>query len=493
MARVDSLLAQLIAYEADALVIEGGDNAFLVKGEAKKSLLQGRSREQGGALTNQHVKALLDEIADRQAGLWLARADVDDGSGVAFRHRFGSCEFVVEVASVAGRLFARFRAEVAAAVVEDRAVDEDAPDDDVDDVAPPPKPGLARFIQALVECGGSDLHLAAGRRAMARVDGALVPLVVAGEADVVDGYRLQSMLDDVVPEALAPRLRARRPVEFAVVIGGARVRCSVSFDVAGVFGVFRRFFSYVPGLDALGMPDVVKDLAGLDRGLIVVNGAAGHGRSTTVAALVEHINLNRAVHIVTLEDPVEVVHVDKRALIHQRTIEGSGEEGLAAALRDVAREDADVVVCGELRDAEAVRAALDLADRGSLVIVQTSSPTSSSCLQRLLERVPSAERDAARSLLADNLRAVIHQTLCKKIGGGRVAAVEVIVAGLDVKDALRCGAVDRVAASSSSPSVRLNDALRELVACGVISPEEAVAHADSSAVVERGSELRAVA
>ena len=104
-----------------------------------------------------------------------------------------------------------------------------------------------------------------------------------------------------------------------------------------------------------------------------------------------------------------------------------------------------------------------------------------------------AFRDAARSLLADNLRAVVHQTLCRKIGGGRVAAVEVIVAGVDVKDALRCGAVDRVAASSSPPSVRLNDALRELVACGVISPEEAVAHADSSAVERGGGELRAVA
>jgi twitching motility protein PilT len=268
----------------------------------------------------------------------------------------------------------------------------------------------------------------------------------------------------------------------------------VFHDVNGTAGVFRRFLRHVPTLDSIGMPDAVADLVALDRGLVVVTGAAGSGRSTTTAALVDLINTHRAAHVVTLEHPVEVLHAPKRSLVNQRAV-GEQPGDLVRALRAAGREDADVVVIGDVSDPDVLKAALDLADSGRLVIAQSSSPTATSCIERLLDRAPLDRQDTLRALLADNLKGVIAQTLCKKVGGGRVAAVEVLTVTSAMAALIKTGQTHQLpqamAASKGPLVICLNDALRDLVGMGVVSRDEAARRAVDKAEFRGG--LKAVA
>lgn len=486
MARVDSFLAQLIAYEADALVIESGNNVYLVKGDKREALLQVRP----GTLNNVHVKALLDEIAPPEVIRWLG-GDLAEPA-VAFDHRFGTCLFHVELAAVAQRLFARMRVvstgDVDVVVVGGGGHTSHSPNPnpnhnhghlsavvDVDDEPPPATGGLLRLVNALVAAGGSDLHLTPGRRPMARVDGELRALDGEGAPD---GYTLQTLIDSVLPESLSSSFASRGAVEFGCTVGDVRLRCSAWKNGSGTGAAFRRFLRFVPDLDGLGMGDAVKGLCAVGRGLVIVSGEAGQGRSTTVAAMIEHINQRRGVNILTLESPVEVLHTEKRALINQRCIDGDSalanvDDGLVAHLKRAGREDADVVVCGELNTADAVRAACELADRGRLVIAQQSSSSSLTCVERLIERTPGDERDAVRALLADNLRGVIAQTLCRKSGGGRVAAVEVLLTSPSFAAGLKRGPLEQLAALAAPSLFTLRQALQDLVGRGVIGHDEA--------------------
>lgn len=477
MARIDSFLAQLMAYEAEALLVESGDNLYLVKGEQRLPLMQVRA----GAIANAHVVALLCEIAppDVRAGLEACAA----GASIEWEYQWGTCFFHVEAAVVGGRLRARIQ-EVSGAAGGMSVAAPSAPSAPPDDSASvsDERPHIEVFLRAALERGSSDLHLTAGRVPMCRVDGEMVPLVPAHNrqaghrllAEPLDPYGLQKMIEGIVPDRARVELEATHDVDFSYDLPpvarstGARVRCNVFRDSTGVGAVFRCFPLQPRSAHEIGLPDSVLEMCAHRHGLIVVTGAAGAGKSTTIAAMIDWINTNRADHVVTIEDPVEIVHAPKRCLINQRQV-GEHTGSFARALRAAQREDPDVVLVGEVRDSETMIAALEMAET-HLVIITMHTTTAAAALERILDRLPVDQQRQARSVLAQCLVGVVAQALCKRSGGGRVAAFDVVMATPVIAAQLRDG-------NTAELPGCLDDQLRDLVARGVIHENEALARA----------------
>lgn len=473
MARIDSFLAQLMAYEAEALLVESGDNLYLVKGEQRLPLMQVRA----GAIANAHVAALLAEIAPNELRAAIEQCATGASNGaLEWEYQWGTCFFHVEAAVVSGRLCARLQ-EVSGATgtsagntsagLAAATVDEGPPSMGDD------RPHIEVFLRAALERGSSDLHLTAGRMPMCRVDGEMTALA-ASIREPLDPYALQRMIEEIVPDRAKVELEATNDVDFSYDLApsrghaGARVRCNIFRDSTGVGGVFRCFPLQPRTAHEIGLPDTALEMCARRHGLIVVTGAAGSGKSTTIAAMIDWINANRADHVVTIEDPVEIVHAPKRCLVNQRQV-GEHTGSFARALRAAQREDPDVVLVGEVRDLETVAAVLEMAET-HLVIVTMHSTTAAAALERLVDRFPAEQQRQARSVLADVLAGVVTQTLCKRSGGGRVAAFDVVVATPAIAAQLRDG-------STKDVPHALDERLRELVTRGVIHENEALARA----------------
>lgn len=478
MARIDSFLAQLVAYEADALLVESGDNLYLAKGDQRLPLMQVRA----GAIVNAHVIALLGEIAPAAVRAQLERAQLggDGAPGasepIAWDYQWGTLFFHVEVVLFAGLLHARVRDATlhapagtsATAKASATSTPANVLDDSVDE-----RQGIELYLRAALERGGSDLHLTAGRVAMVRVDGDMTPLFGAASG-ALDPYGLQKMIEQMVPDRAKVDLEATHDVDFSFDLApqchapGARVRCNVFKDSTGVGGVFRCFPLQPPSALDIGLPDNVVEMCARRHGLIIVAGAAGSGKSTTIAGMVDWINENRADHVVTIEDPVEIMHAPKRCLVNQRQV-GEHTGSFARALRAAQREDPDVIVVGEVRDLETLTMVLELAET-HLVIVAMRSTSAAAALERIIDRFSAEAQRAARNLLAECLVGVVAQTLCKRAGGGRVAAFDVLVPNAITAAQLRDGNTRELPRT-------LDDQLRRLVARGAIHENEALARA----------------
>lgn len=478
MARIDTFLAQLMAYEAEALLVESGDNLYLVKGEQRLPLMQVRA----GAIANAHVAALLSEIAppDVRGGLETCA----EGASIEWEYQWGTCFFHVEAAVVGGRIRARLQEVSGATGAMSAGIAPSSAED-----APPMGDDRAHievFLRAALERGSSDLHLTAGRVPMCRVDGEMVPLVATNAhnraslprslVEPLDPYGLQKMIEEIVPDRARVELEATHDVDFSYDLTalpqapqtGARVRCNVFRDSTGVGGVFRCFPLQPRSAHEIGLPDAVLEMCARRHGLILVTGAAGSGKSTTIAAMIDWINTNRADHVVTIEDPVEIVHAPKRCLINQRQV-GEHTGSFARALRAAQREDPDVVLVGEVRDTETMTAALEMAET-HLVIVTMHTTTAAAALERMLDRFPAEQQRQMRNVLSESLVGVVAQALCKRSGGGRVAAFDVVVATPAIAAQLRDGSTKELPRA-------LDDHLRDLVARGVIHENEALARA----------------
>jgi twitching motility protein PilT len=478
MARIDTFLAQLMAYEAESLLVESGDNLYLVKGAQRIPLMQVRA----GAIANAHVAALLAEIAPAEVRAGLDA--VAPGQAMEWEYQWGTCFFHVEVVVVDGRMCARLQevsgAAIAPAMVPSSSSATTSPAEDLAAAAgDEDRPHLETFLRAALERGSSDLHLTADRVPMCRVDGEMVPLTIAGvRPAALDPYGLQKMIEEIVPDRARVELEATHDVDFsyelpasrmgAVARAGARVRCNVFRDSTGLGGVFRCFPLQPRNAQEIGLPDAVLAMCARRRGLIVVTGPGGTGKSTTIAAMIDWINANRADHIVTIEDPVEIVHAPKRCVINQRQV-GEHTGSFARALRAAQREDPDVVVVGEVRDRETMAAALEMAET-HLVIVAMHTASAAAALERILDRFPLEQQPQMRNLLAECLLGVVAQTLCKRNGGGRVAAFDVVTANTELAAQVRNGVLSDVPRA-------LDDHLRDLFVRGVIDESEALARA----------------
>jgi len=329
----------------------------------------------------------------------------------------------------------------------------------------------------------SDLHLSAGLPPMIRVDGDMRRLNVAE----LDDSQVRRLIYDVMNDRQRRDFEALLETDFSFeVTGVSRFRVNAFTQGRGAGAVFRTIPSNVLTLDDLGLGDVFRRLAMMPRGLVLVTGPTGSGKSTTLAAMIDYINSNRQDHILTIEDPIEFVHESKRCLINQREVHRD-TKGFATALRSALREDPDVILVGELRDLETIRLALTAAETGHLVFGTLHTTSAAKTIDRIIDVFPGDEKGMVRSMLSESLQAVISQTLLKRDGGGRVAAHEILVATSAIRNLIREGKVAQMySAIQTGGSVgmqTLDAALTRLVAEGVVTRQEA--HAKSRAGLDQ--------
>lgn len=327
--------------------------------------------------------------------------------------------------------------------------------------------------------GASDLHLAAGSAPMIRREGAIEPLGLA----VLDAGAMQALLGQIMSPQQLKDYETLQDLDFCVALPGqGRVRVNAFAQLHGAAAVLRLIPDTVPSLAALQLPDVFRQIAEQPTGLVLVTGATGSGKSTTLAALVDHLNCQRGLHILTLEDPIEFIHSPVRSRLSQREI-GRHSKGFAQALRAALRQDPDVIMLGELRDLESIRLALSAAETGHLVLATLHTRSAASSIDRLVDVFAAEEKALVRTMLAGSLQAVVAQVLVRQVQGGRVAAHEILLATPAVRNLIREGKVAQLQSAMQTGAAAgmqtLDSCLQGLVRRGVISREVARANASS--------------
>ena len=335
------------------------------------------------------------------------------------------------------------------------------------------------LFHAMCALGASDLHLSVGSPAVVRKDGRMQPLDAA--AAPLSPEDVEELLTPIMPERNRQEFHERHDTDFAYEIPDlARFRANAFYDRRGPGGVFRIIPSKILTAEELGLSQAILQLCQLNKGLVLVTGPTGSGKSTTLCAMVDYINRTRHEHIITIEDPIEFVHPNKQCLINQREVR-THTNSFKDALRAALREDPDIVLVGELRDLETVAIAIETAETGHLVFGTLHTTTAASTVDRVIDQFPSDRQAQIRIMLSESLKGVIAQTLCRKIGGGRAAALEVLIATGAVSNLIREGKTFQIPSmmqvGRGVGMVSLNDALMELVTKKIVAPDEAYAKA----------------
>ena len=295
---------------------------------------------------------------------------------------------------------------------------------------------LADTLQELVDRGGSDLHLHAGNSPLARIDGRLRPM--HPESPALTGREMEDVVRSILPEARVKEFENEAELDFAYAIPGlARFRVN-AFKQRGSVTVVMRALPYsIPSLEELRLPEAIREMAAEERGIILVTGTTGSGKSTTLAAMVGHINATREGHIVTIEDPIEFLHRDGKCEVNQREV-GADTASFARALRRVLRQDPDVILIGEMRDEETVQTALSAAETGHLVLSTLHTADATETVNRVIEFYPPHQQAQVRAVLASTLKGAVSQRLVPGVGGvGRVAICEVMRVTSRIRDMIQ--------------------------------------------------------
>jgi twitching motility protein PilT len=292
---------------------------------------------------------------------------------------------------------------------------------------------IAELLAFAFKQNASDLHLSAGLPPLIRVDGDIKRINV----DPLDDRTVHDMVYDIMSDKQQKDFEEFLETDFSFELPNiARFRVNAFNQQRGPGAVFRTIPSKVLSLEQLNAPEIFKKICDQPRGLVLVTGPTGSGKSTTLAAMINHINENQHEHILTVEDPIEFVHTSKNCLINQREI-GRDTLGFNNALRAALREDPDVILVGEMRDLETIRLALTGAETGHLVFGTLHTSSAAKTIDRIIDVFPAAEKDMVRAMLSESLRAVIAQSLLKKIGGGRVAAHEIMIGTPAIRNLIR--------------------------------------------------------
>jgi len=336
---------------------------------------------------------------------------------------------------------------------------------------------MEAMLREVVRRGASDLHLSCGRRPMLRLGGRIER--IGGEP--LDPASFEQLVRPLDEEAWI-RCGTEGDADFAYELEGvARFRVNLFAHHRGRSAVLRVIPASAMDLDELGLPSGVRGLASLDEGLVLVTGPTGSGKSTTLAALVHEMNRHRALHFVTIEDPIEFVHTSQRSLITQREV-GPHTRSFAEALRAALREDPDVVLVGELRDLETIELALEAAETGVLVLGTLHTNSAAKTVDRIVNVFPSERQEGIRSILGSVLKAVVAQQLVPRVGGGRAAAVELLLGTPALAAVIREGKTHQVRGFLTSGKgqgmVAMDDSLKTLVQNRVIAGQDALARAD---------------
>jgi twitching motility protein PilT len=332
---------------------------------------------------------------------------------------------------------------------------------------------IAQLLAFGVKQGASDLHLSAGLPPMIRVDGDIRRINVPE----MEHKQVHDMIYDIMSDKQRKDYEEFLETDFSFEIPGlARFRVNAFNHNRGAGGVFRTIPSKILSLEDLGAPKIFQEISEYPRGIVLVTGPTGSGKSTTLAGMVDYKNDSEYGHILTVEDPIEFVHESKKCLVNQREVHRD-TLGFNEALRSALREDPDTILVGEMRDLETIRLALSAAETGHLVFGTLHTSSAAKTIDRIVDVFPAAEKAMVRSMLSESLKAVISQTLMKKIGGGRVAAHEIMIGTPAIRNLIR---EDKVAQMYSAIQTgqnvgmqTLDQNLKELLASGVVSKDEA--------------------
>ncbi|MBJ2288929.1 type IV pilus twitching motility protein PilT [Pseudomonas sp. MF5691] len=332
---------------------------------------------------------------------------------------------------------------------------------------------ITELLAASVSEGASDLHLSAGLAPRMRVDGEVLPL----DWPVLSATQVADLLSPILHKHQQKDFETSLETDFSFDLPGvARFRANVFCQHRGLGAVFRAIPSRVQSLEALGLGDIFRRIAELPRGLVLVTGATGSGKSTTLAAMVDYLNSTRQQHILTLEDPIEFVHEPRKALISQRQVHRD-THSFSTALRSALREDPDVILVGELRDLETIRLALTAAETGHLVFGTLHTSSAAKTVDRLVDVFPAGEKAMVRSMLSESLQAVVSQVLLKKVGGGRVAAHEIMLGTPAIRNLIREDKVAQLYSAIQTGGAlgmkTLDMSLKGLVSQGLVRLEDA--------------------
>ena len=448
MARLDKLIQLLHEQQADALRLTTGQPAALQQNGTARPLTR-------DALTDAQIVALVREIAPADVA-----ARVAAGAALAFSYASPSGAVDAELSAPEGRMLVLVRrssgAPGAATAEQDEA-----------------RAALEALLRELSTSGASDLHLRSGEPPVFRRHGELVRT----EVPPIPPARLETMLMSIMSADNLAEFRETADVDWAYEIAGvARFRCNAGRDRHGPFAVMRVIPTRVQTADELGLTREVQNLCYLTKGLVVVTGPTGSGKSTTLAALVDLMNRTRTDHILTIEDPIEFVHESKKCIVTQRHV-GVHTRSFKGALRAALREDPDVVLVGEMRDLETVSIAIETAETGHLVFGTLHTTTAASTIDRIIDQFPPDRQSQVRVMLAESLRGVIAQVLCKKKGGGRVAAREILLTIPAISNLIREGKTFQIPSIMQTNKrigmLTLNDSLLDLVEAGLVEPQEA--------------------
>jgi twitching motility protein PilT len=333
---------------------------------------------------------------------------------------------------------------------------------------------ITQLLAFGIEQGASDCHLSSGEPPMMRINGDLKKL----EHEALPKEEVHAMVYDIMNDALRKAFEATHEVDFSFELGDiARFRVNVFMQRKGEGAVFRTIPTKILTLEQLGMPPVLKQICNKEKGLVLVTGPTGSGKSTTLAAMIDYLNLDYEGHILTIEDPIEFVHQSKKCLVNQREL-GFHTHSFANALRAALREDPDIILVGEMRDLETIQLALTAAETGHLVFGTLHTSSAPKTVDRVIDVFPPTQQAQVRSQFAESIEAVITQTLLKKkAGDGRVAALEVMTGTTAIRNLIREGKIHQIPGTmqvSQKDGMQTMDmSLVELANRGVVTQEEA--------------------
>jgi twitching motility protein PilT len=332
---------------------------------------------------------------------------------------------------------------------------------------------ISELLTFAVKHGASDLHVSAGEPPMIRVDGDIKKI----KAPELDSQQAHDLIYDVMTDDQRKRLESELEADFSMEVPNvARFRVNAYHQDRGLAAAFRTIPSKILTLEDLNAPDIFKRIADKPRGLILVTGPTGSGKSTTLAGIVDYINSNRQGHILTIEDPLEFIHETKGCLVSQREV-GAHTHSFANALRGALREDPDVILVGEMRDLETIQLALTAAETGHLVLGTLHTSSAPKTIDRIIDVFPAAEKDMVRAMLSESLQAVISQALLKKREGGRVAAHEIMLGTPAIRNLIRENKISQMVSTIQTGHEvgmqTLDQNLQQLIKSGQVTAAEA--------------------
>jgi twitching motility protein PilT len=477
MAQLDRLLSVMISNRADELVLTEGAAAVL--------LVESQERPVTKALTAPQMIALLKEIAPAASVASLEAKQptkfqyMSEDSVFAVRAMLQGDKLSVRIQVDADGEFKRSTGMFSRVVVPEDSVaaPSAASIPNVKEAASDPtqaREAMEKLLRMLVEQGGSDLHMRVSEPPILRKSGEMHR--VEGQPKL-DPATMESLLRSIMPERNKEEFDKSNDTDFAYEIAGvARYRANVLRDRKGVAAVFRVIPNTIITADQLGISQEVQNLCYLTKGLVLVTGPTGSGKSTTLSGLVDLVNRSRSDHVITIEDPIEFVHENKNCIMTQRQV-GVHTGSFKSALRAALREDPDIILVGELRDLETVAIAIETAETGHLVFGTLHTTTAASTIDRLIDQFPADRQEQVRTMLSESLKGVISQVLCKKIGGGRVAAREILLVTPAISNLIREGKTFQIPSimqtSKRLGMITMNDTLLDLVEKKLVEPKEA--------------------